>query len=210
VPQNEPSSPPSSAVVADCAGRHGLVRFFTPEDGWYCSACHAADADCERYATGSPMYGCRTCDEDLCVDCYAHPPEQFARRSVPMSPELARDKGRKRAPAQGSSAGEPRSRTLGSTRGGSSGPEQGLDNSDVTHDTPTGVTSLATRGSGGSAGSVDGGGGGGGRGGGGRGRVRGGGVAAVGTGRGRGRGRSPKPGGGNRGFAEREDDAMAF
>jgi len=60
-------------LVSDCRGKHGLDDFYTPEEGWYCSECHLSDDQCERFAVGMPMWGCRLCDYDLCYSCFTNP-----------------------------------------------------------------------------------------------------------------------------------------
>merc|ERR1712130_36169 len=49
--------------VVNCAGKHGLVKFPTPQDGWYCSKCDY------EFPKGTMLYGCRKCDYDLCAKC---------------------------------------------------------------------------------------------------------------------------------------------
>ena len=47
----------------NCPGQHGLQKFATPSNTWYCSNCT------NRVAQGVFMHGCRTCDFDLCDSC---------------------------------------------------------------------------------------------------------------------------------------------
>eukprot|EP01084_Bolivina_argentea_P172020 297991_1 len=45
-----------------CPGRHGLKAFNTP-NVYHCSVCHGT------FSQGTTMYGCRSCDYDLCDSC---------------------------------------------------------------------------------------------------------------------------------------------
>jgi len=44
----------------DCPGGHGLSRFLTRHDGFCCDTCRVYQP------LGSPMWGCRQCDWDVC------------------------------------------------------------------------------------------------------------------------------------------------
>lgn len=50
--------------VVNCPGEHGLVRFNTPSDTYYCDICQA-----ENFKKGSTMYGCKDCHWDVCPEC---------------------------------------------------------------------------------------------------------------------------------------------
>ncbi len=50
----------STGSVDDCPGCHGLFRFMTPHAGFVCDSCDRS------MPQGSPMWGCRTCDWDVC------------------------------------------------------------------------------------------------------------------------------------------------
>ena len=49
-----------------CPEGHDLVPFESEEDDFLCSVC-----DCE-FPMGTILYGCRSCDYDLCRECLAH------------------------------------------------------------------------------------------------------------------------------------------
>eukprot|EP01084_Bolivina_argentea_P235775 396621_1 len=49
----------------NCPGKHGLIEFITLEIGYRCDGCKQS-----MLPQGTTMYGCRTCDYDLCVTCH--------------------------------------------------------------------------------------------------------------------------------------------
>ena len=49
-----------------CPEGHDLIPFESETDNFVCSVC-----ECE-FPTGTILYGCRTCDYDLCRECLAH------------------------------------------------------------------------------------------------------------------------------------------
>jgi len=67
-----------SLATAGCPGNHALQRFRTPLPKFRCDLCGTVQA------RGSAMWGCRTCDWDMCATC-----EKFLR-PVPIG-ELASD-----------------------------------------------------------------------------------------------------------------------
>eukprot|EP01083_Nonionella_stella_P177734 625595_1 len=48
----------------NCPGAHGLTNFQTPESGYGCNICG------NRFPIHTSMFGCRTCNYDLCVTCF--------------------------------------------------------------------------------------------------------------------------------------------
>ena len=46
-----------------CKNEHGLVRFVTPHDSFSCDVCHGSVPE------GAVMFGCDTCDYDVCSTC---------------------------------------------------------------------------------------------------------------------------------------------
>ena len=59
---------PAGAVVADCPSAHGLKGFIVPAGSPFsCDVCHTG------CFAGSAMFGCRSCDYDLCTECHATP-----------------------------------------------------------------------------------------------------------------------------------------
>lgn len=66
-----------------CPSGHDLVPFETPEDDFLCSVC-----ECE-FPMSTILYGCRSCDYDLCRECLAHTVfHQSGRDFVAAFPEL--------------------------------------------------------------------------------------------------------------------------
>jgi len=52
----------------NCPGRHGLTRFLTNHSSYCCDTCRC------YLPQGAPMWGCRTCDWDVCEGrCHAPP-----------------------------------------------------------------------------------------------------------------------------------------
>eukprot|EP00929_Paragymnodinium_shiwhaense_P034078 TRINITY_DN18583_c0_g1_i1.p1 TRINITY_DN18583_c0_g1~~TRINITY_DN18583_c0_g1_i1.p1 ORF type:complete len:713 (-),score=216.99 TRINITY_DN18583_c0_g1_i1:59-2197(-) len=54
---------PEQVCVSNCAGGHGLKKFPTPEEGWWCSTCKKV------HVKGTIFWGCRECDHDECETC---------------------------------------------------------------------------------------------------------------------------------------------
>jgi len=48
----------------NCPGKHGLQLFYVPTNTFFCDGCQ------KKMIKNHPMYGCRTCDYDLCSLCY--------------------------------------------------------------------------------------------------------------------------------------------
>jgi hypothetical protein len=57
-----------------CPKAHALSGFATPVGGFSCEGCKA-----KKHPKGTYMYGCRTCDFDLCTECFE------SERSAPLS-----------------------------------------------------------------------------------------------------------------------------
>lgn len=53
----------SKETSVKCPEGHKLSLFQTPEADWYCNRCNAA------FPKGTLLYGCRTCEYDLCQSC---------------------------------------------------------------------------------------------------------------------------------------------
>lgn len=51
---------PKVGTKDNCKGRHGLVRFLTTHNSFCCDICRC------YLPVGSPMWGCRECDWDVC------------------------------------------------------------------------------------------------------------------------------------------------
>merc|ERR1719330_1386686 len=51
---------PRVGTKENCPGRHGLVRFITNHASYCCDTCRC------YLPIGSPMWGCRECDWDVC------------------------------------------------------------------------------------------------------------------------------------------------
>ena len=49
-----------------CPKKHGLEKFRTPNDHYYCKVCR------REVAEGRTMHGCRQCNYDICKTCYTH------------------------------------------------------------------------------------------------------------------------------------------
>ena len=48
-----------------CPLQHGPLKARqTPEAGWFCDSC------AKEVVIGSTLYGCDTCEFDLCLECY--------------------------------------------------------------------------------------------------------------------------------------------
>lgn len=54
----------SNEVITNCPGNHGLKRFKTSHDSFWCDACG------NKFRKGTTMNGCRECDFDLCTSCF--------------------------------------------------------------------------------------------------------------------------------------------
>ncbi len=54
----------SVEALISCPGSHSLLRFETPHDRFKCDECFQAIAE------GECMFGCRTCDFDMCAGCH--------------------------------------------------------------------------------------------------------------------------------------------
>ena len=57
---------PAGAVVDDCPGSHGL-KGFVAEKCYICDICET------KVEEGNALFGCRSCDYDLCSECHASP-----------------------------------------------------------------------------------------------------------------------------------------
>ena len=55
----------AAATGATCPAGHTLASFQTPRPGFGCDLCKSS------MSIGSPMFGCRVCDYDLCSSCYS-------------------------------------------------------------------------------------------------------------------------------------------
>lgn len=51
---------PKVGSIENCPGRHGLTRFLTNHNSYCCDTCRC------YVNIGSPMWGCRECDWDVC------------------------------------------------------------------------------------------------------------------------------------------------
>ena len=71
----------AATAVSNCPGKHGLQRFITPAQGWWCSICK------QEFPADEVFYGCRECDYDECMDCALTPPS--ARPIRAFVPEMA-------------------------------------------------------------------------------------------------------------------------
>eukprot|EP01083_Nonionella_stella_P170556 580666_1 len=47
----------------NCPGKHGLKKFETENDGFGCDLCS------KKVSRGTPLFGCRECNFDVCLDC---------------------------------------------------------------------------------------------------------------------------------------------
>jgi len=60
------AAPPAAAAVAKapkCPVGHTCELFYTDQAGWTCDICR------REQASGTPMWGCRQCDQDFCQSC---------------------------------------------------------------------------------------------------------------------------------------------
>jgi hypothetical protein len=55
----------------NCPGKHGLKEFATPKNG-----SHSCDICQQWLDANSKMFGCRSCNFDLCQNCYSKPNPQ--------------------------------------------------------------------------------------------------------------------------------------
>lgn len=68
-PKGSPSTSPCASPRGErseirlCQGGHDLNPFPTEEDDWSCSICE------KDFPEGTTLYGCRTCDFDVCGEC---------------------------------------------------------------------------------------------------------------------------------------------
>eukprot|EP00928_Gymnodinium_smaydae_P059595 TRINITY_DN4298_c0_g1_i1.p1 TRINITY_DN4298_c0_g1~~TRINITY_DN4298_c0_g1_i1.p1 ORF type:complete len:1017 (-),score=123.88 TRINITY_DN4298_c0_g1_i1:34-3084(-) len=65
-----------------CRANHPLRAFETPVADYRCNACG------RRYVQGSVLWGCYTCDYDLCIDCMGVQADRPRIRQLIMSGEL--------------------------------------------------------------------------------------------------------------------------
>lgn len=73
-----PVVPKPPTVYSNCPGNHGLKRFNTPEEGWWCSVCE------KGHEEGAAFYGCRTCNYDECQHCALA--ERTRKAKAPQAP----------------------------------------------------------------------------------------------------------------------------
>mmetsp|Transcript_23416 Transcript_23416/g.37472 ORF Transcript_23416/g.37472 Transcript_23416/m.37472 type:complete len:483 (+) Transcript_23416:44-1492(+) len=85
--QVQPSLHSVKNASISCPGKHGLTIFYTPQQGYGCDICS------KRFPANTTLYGCRTCNYDLCGDCYHgssasadKPPPQPAFKPPPQQP----------------------------------------------------------------------------------------------------------------------------
>jgi len=52
-------------VTSELAKEQHLIAFQTSHDGFGCDECE------KRVTSGTTLYGCRSCDFDMCGDCFA-------------------------------------------------------------------------------------------------------------------------------------------
>lgn len=81
--QVRPAPPPLAPPIAQaanqprCPNDHTLRHFVTPREGYGCNICDI------RFPEGTEMYSCRTCDYDVCLDCY-----EFLKQSSNSRPAI--------------------------------------------------------------------------------------------------------------------------
>uniref|UniRef100_A0A7S3XT53 B30.2/SPRY domain-containing protein n=1 Tax=Heterosigma akashiwo TaxID=2829 RepID=A0A7S3XT53_HETAK len=61
-----------AAGTKNCSGEHGLTKFPTPNNGWYCSGCYEKTGRQTGVPKDTIFYGCRQCDVDFCESCMGY------------------------------------------------------------------------------------------------------------------------------------------